>query len=624
MDDDPEVELGRLIDRAIDHIDRRGDLATFDAGSTPFACKEQLQALIPALTGGSPAKGCSAAAAARLAAGQRFGRYEIERLLGRGGMGLVYLAREPGLERRVALKVLPGLMAADAMLRERFVREAKILAGLSHPGLLAVHELGVIDDLFYYTMEYVEGGSLRQLIDEARTLGLPPGDAHLALLPPSLPEYAGRTWWQHIAEILAQVADALACAHDHDIIHRDIKPANILISAKGRVYLADFGLARCQGVSSFVAPGGFLGTAAYASPEQLRGESISPASDLFSLGVTLSETLTLQHPAGTTNTEIAIKAVMAADFRPPRTMCGEIPYDLETIALAATRPRPADRYANARELGADLRAFAARRPLARRRPWRLLPAVHYVLRRKVAAVIICAALLAGGAAPFAASMLRPAPGQPGSFTPRETVNLLRAEEEYPPFFKSVRDRLAYVLYRVEQLGIDGNSFSYEFGCATRQTMETLLSPHDTTSVHRLPFPERAYLYNLLLNADEIWRSNISDGTFETRVRDRLSHLIDQLRRAGAPVSDTSLTANLITAPLGLSERKDFVVKASCLQAVFKTFQETLAWCETRIPRMHAAAAARNFEAPNIYEVDIWNLERYIPPKTPAAATPTTR
>src|SRR5256886_1703333 len=191
------------------------------------------------------------------------GRYVLERRLGRGGMGLVSLAREPRLARRVGIKVLPPDRALQPAARERFLREARTAAGLSHPNIVPIFAVDEVDDVVFFVMAYVEGESLGQRI---RARGPLAPDA--------------------VARLLQDVARALAYAHAHGVVHRDVKPDNILLDAlSGRALVSDFGIARVGSGSGTTGPREVVGTAAFMSPEQASGGEVDARSDLYSLGV---------------------------------------------------------------------------------------------------------------------------------------------------------------------------------------------------------------------------------------------------------------------------------------------------------------------------------------------------
>src|SRR5206468_116990 len=190
------------------------------------------------------------------------GRYVLERRLGRGGMGVVYLARELRLDRRVAIKLLPPERAIQPTARERFLREARTAAQLSHPGIVPIYAVHEVSDFVYFAMAYVDGDTLGRRV---RQRGPVPYDT--------------------AARLLEEVARALAYAHDRGVVHRDVKPDNILLDlATGRALVSDFGIARV-GSGTTTGPQRVVGTAEFMSPEQVLGERVDPRSDLYSLGV---------------------------------------------------------------------------------------------------------------------------------------------------------------------------------------------------------------------------------------------------------------------------------------------------------------------------------------------------
>src|SRR5919202_2439117 len=201
-------------------------------------------------------------------------RYDVGRPLGSGGMGEVFLARDRVLGRDVALKVLRRQYAGDSEFAERFLREARSAASLSHPNIVQVYDRGETGDgTSYIAMEYVSGGTLNEQIEEWG-----PFDARKA------------------AAVAARIADVLGAAHERGVIHRDIKPQNVLVTAWGDLKVTDFGIARAASAVTSSASSAIFGTAGYISPEQALGDPVGPASDLYSLGVVLYEMLTGELP----------------------------------------------------------------------------------------------------------------------------------------------------------------------------------------------------------------------------------------------------------------------------------------------------------------------------------------
>jgi serine/threonine-protein kinase len=266
------------------------------------------------------------------------GRYELHRRLGRGGMAEVYLARDQMLDRAVAVKVLFPALATDPGFVERFRREAQSAAGLNHPNIVSVYDWGEANGTYFIVMEYVEGESLAELIQSE-----------------------GRLHPDRAAEIAADMASALGFAHRNGgVIHRDVKPGNVLLTRDGTVKVADFGIARAIADSSdqnLTKTGSVMGTATYFSPEQARGASVDPRSDVYSLGCVLYEMIIGRPPfAGENAVAIAYKHVQEAPVA-PRRIDPALPETLEAIILKCLAKNPANRYPSAQDMRADLRRY---------------------------------------------------------------------------------------------------------------------------------------------------------------------------------------------------------------------------------------------------------------------------
>ena len=258
------------------------------------------------------------------------GRYKIVRKLGAGGMADVYLAEDQELGRRVAIKILNDRHAADDQFIERFRREAKNAAGLSHPNIVSIYDRGEAEGTYYIAMEFLDGRSLKELI-----VGRGPAPIKISI------EYA------------RQILAAIGFAHRHGIVHRDIKPHNVLVGPEGRLKVTDFGIAR-SGASQMTEVGSIIGTAQYLSPEQARGAPVDQTSDLYSLGVVLFELLTGQVPfTGDTPLEIAMKH-LSEPPKAPSELRPEVPHDLDLVVLRALAKDPSDRYESAEEMDTDL------------------------------------------------------------------------------------------------------------------------------------------------------------------------------------------------------------------------------------------------------------------------------
>jgi len=273
------------------------------------------------------------------------GKYRIFEEIGAGGMGVVYKAEDIKLKRSVALKFLPPNLMDSPDLKERFLIEAQAAAALSHPNICVIHEIGESEGRPYIAMEYVEGETLR---DRVRKGSLEPGEA---------------------VDIVNQVASGLAEAHGKGIIHRDVKSANIMVTAKGQAKVMDFGLAKLRGGSSLTRTQTTLGTVAYMSPEQARGEELDQRTDIWSLGVVLYELLSGKLPFKGDHDQTVIHSILHKPPKPPSKVRPDLPSGLDEIVFKSLVKNTGNRYQSMEEVRGDLAAVAeGLRPLKARLP----------------------------------------------------------------------------------------------------------------------------------------------------------------------------------------------------------------------------------------------------------------
>jgi serine/threonine protein kinase len=393
--------------------------------------------------------------AAVLPPGTRLGDFELLAEIGRGGMGIVYRARQLSLNREVALKVLPDCTRHGHLAVQRFLAEAQAAARLHHSNIVPVYAQGTQGQHYYYAMELIDGVALDVVIRSrpellgsstrvATSSGLRLKSGAVTPAPSDVPRWlrmpsrrqgssasagapgplsgsgSGQTLnevatersgaapcfslhdYAHMARLFSEVADALHYAHQNGTVHRDIKPHNLLLGRDDRLHLTDFGLARLMDQPHLTVSGEIMGTPAYMSPEQVRGDrEVDHRTDIYSLGVTLYEVLTGQKPfSGQTRAQI-VDAICTREPVPPRRLNPGVPIDLETVCLRAMEKDPQRRYPTAAELAEDLRRFAEGRPIRARRVSWLGRALRWARRHKavttaglsVGAVIVLAAAL---------------------------------------------------------------------------------------------------------------------------------------------------------------------------------------------------------------------------------------
>jgi tetratricopeptide (TPR) repeat protein len=347
---------------------------------------------------------------------QCLGDFEIARELGRGGMGVVYEARQRSLNRPVALKVLAPGLGLTARAVERFRREAEAAAKLHHTNIVPVYATGEQDNVHFYAMELIAGPSLDHVLNSLREPGSASATApELAATgpyaaggaPPSASgpgrlSGSGSDYFDAVARTIAEVADALDYAHRQGVIHRDVKPSNLLLAPDGRLSLNDFGLARVLEQPGMTVTGEFVGTPAYMSPEQVTSGRVpvDHRTDIYSLGATLYEMLTLRPPFGGQRRDQVLAQIIQKDPTPPRKLNKRVPRDLETICLKALDKDPDRRYQTAGQMADDLRRYVNRFAIAAKRAGPLERLRKWVRRHPAASAALAVALLAVAAAGF--------------------------------------------------------------------------------------------------------------------------------------------------------------------------------------------------------------------------------
>jgi serine/threonine protein kinase len=318
----------------------------------------------------------------------QLGSYTLKREIGRGGQGIVYEADDATLNRRVALKVLPFAALLDRKQIDRFNNEAQAAARLHHPNIVPVYAVGVDRGVHFYAMQYIDGAPLSDAIQQLSSLHDPRAAGVSTLRPHSTNACGPISSWimsdaaaadadyqldenhcRQVARLGIELAGGLAHAHEVGIVHRDIKPSNLLLDESGKPWIADFGLARIPNDVSMTATGDVLGTIRYMSPEQAKGRNayVDHRTDIYSLGVTLYELLTLQPAFPASDREEFMQQIGSKEPVAPRRINAAIPADLENIILRAIESDPVDRYESAEQFAQDLQRYLDGKPTLAKR-----------------------------------------------------------------------------------------------------------------------------------------------------------------------------------------------------------------------------------------------------------------
>jgi serine/threonine protein kinase len=364
---------------------------------------------------------------------QRLGDFEIGREIGRGGMGVVYQARQVSLNRQVALKVLSGVLGLTPKAVQRFHREAEAAAKLHHTNIVPIYATGEEHGAHFYAMELINGPSLDQVIRQLKAsrrhespeqvsdraaqadrsnISDAPQRPDLSATGPYTPNSTSAPglgasslssdshYFDTVAHMVAEVADALGYAHGEGVIHRDIKPSNLLLSPAGRLSLNDFGLARMLEQPGLTISGEFVGTPRYMSPEQITAGRIplDRRTDIYSLGTTLYELLTLEPPHQGKSREQVLAQIVHKEPKAPRRIDKRVPADLETICLKCLEKDPDLRYQAAGDLAEDLRRYVNRFAISARRAGPVQRLIKWVKRRPAVAASLGSLLLMIGVA----------------------------------------------------------------------------------------------------------------------------------------------------------------------------------------------------------------------------------
>ena len=358
---------------------------------------------------------------------QRLGDFVLDREIGRGGMGVVFSALQISLNRQVALKVLSNTIGLTTKSVQRFHREAEAAARLHHTNIVPIYATGEDNGAHFYAMELIDGPSLDQVIHKLKQVptnpqGAPRNTTNEQTNPTPLDATgpylggqgaaspssglsasslnSGSAYFDTVARMIAEVADALDYAHQQGVIHRDIKPSNLLLAPTGRLSVNDFGLARMLEQPGMTITGEMVGTPRYMSPEQITAGRIpvDQRTDIYSLGATLYEMLTLRPPFDAESRDQLLAQVIQKEPKPPRKVNAKIPVDLETICLKGMEKDPDRRYQTAGQMAEDLRRYGNRFAILARRAGPISKTLKWVKRNRALSAALAAVLVVGGVA----------------------------------------------------------------------------------------------------------------------------------------------------------------------------------------------------------------------------------
>ncbi len=457
------MDRGEVVD-ASDYLVQHPDLA------------EQLTELIPAVT----ALGALGISANRspLTDGlcdktlssefRRLGDFQIQREISRGGMGIVYEARQLSLGRRVALKVLPVASMLDQRQLVRFQTEVHAAASLQHPNIVPVHSVGSDRGVHYYAMQYIDGQSLACVLKELKQevdAATPSSSVSRAAASLEASDFCARSfrrsadYGRAVARLGIQAAEGFHHAHQHGIIHRDVKPGNLLLDKQQRLWVTDFGLARVEQDSQLTATGDLVGTLRYMSPEQAGGvnRTVDHRTDIYSLGATLYEMLTLRPAFDDEGRRDLLTQIALSDPPLPSRLNPRVPADLETIVLKAMDKDPNGRYDTAADLAGDLRRFLEYRPILARRPTRIARFSKWLRRHPalVNSLFAAVVLIAVGSA-ISSLLILQQRGETERALQKAQLNFLQSETNRE-LAEQARDQMERSLY-VRGLGLAAHAW----------------------------------------------------------------------------------------------------------------------------------------------------------------------